>query len=157
MACADFLNGLSTVFAFIAAGLWLWSTLVKIPNKYETRTTINFLAGKVPIGHDPTLARASSDIQEFGHRLAKENRLSACAAVFSGAAAFVQAIVPFSQSPKVRRHAPNRPEPRSPARPPEARWSEFRAQLAILVCTDSDGGWGKAAGAYYPNVHPGSF
>lgn len=74
----------SAIFAAIAACLWFWSALVKVPRRIQS----------IDCGSlDPAAPEKMDDIDRLTEGLWRQSRLSALAAVAAGIAAVLQAIV----------------------------------------------------------------
>ena len=83
---------MSALFAFVAAILWLWSALVRMPAEFHIQSIqTNFARQAVrgafaqPVGYGH-----SEELIELGHALKRQSRLSAAAAICAAISALLQ-------------------------------------------------------------------
>jgi hypothetical protein len=86
----------SGILALVAAGLWLKSSLVKIPRNFQINVTSEATLGDVRISDRFDSSRSSAELVELAQRLGAQGAWSAWAAGFAAAAAFAQSLAAMS-------------------------------------------------------------
>lgn len=82
MSFAAGLNIATALFALAAAGLWLWSTMPKLPDKFTS-----------PYSAPPP------ELQPMADALRQQSRRNAWGAIAAAAAAFCQVVAAFAARP----------------------------------------------------------
>ena len=83
----------STIFAFLAAVLWLYSATIKVPKNFDISVIPSMATREGYPAEDPNFATGfSHDLVELGKGLARQSRVSARAAMCAAISAGLQSI-----------------------------------------------------------------
>ena len=89
---AKCLNWCSAAFAFIAAALWFWSALTRVPAKFPITVTSEQEIADMRLGGSISSVGSSPELDDLGKSLNRQSGLSAKAAFAAAVAALCQGI-----------------------------------------------------------------